>query len=1260
MKDEDHRGRWRSEHAGLAPPEQEMWLLGQRQALESAVNDAPPEVSLGVLVSTAVAAFGDGTRAAFYVANDEGTSLRHLVGMPDAYAQAVASSPLGPESLAWGLATRDGEAVITADVTQDGRWKPWRWLAERFEYRSCWSFPMRTAAGKLVGTFAIYLRRPREPTDRERMLASLLTHTASIILSRDKEREARRAAEAARQQAEGALRDSEERIQAILRQAPLGIGVVDQRGQILTCNERWRRMAPETLPSRDAPQGWRWQALVEGGRALQADEHPGSRALRGETVSPGVDFRHLRPDGGEVWTRVSASPMQNGQGEVVGAIVVMEDVTQQKQAEAALGASEARYRTLFEAIDEGYCVLRLLRDATGRIADLTIVDANPAFARHVGLSDVIGRSVFELIPNLEQHWIDGYARVADTGRAERREGHVGGVDRWYRVHQFRIGDAGDDLVGVAFEDVSERRRREIALRESEEKYRTLFETMDEGFCIVEKLAGAALDFRFIEVNPAFERQSGLAGVVGRTVREVVPAMEASVLAAVDHVATTGRAARFEAHVAALDLWVDVYAARIGVGDRQRLVGVLFNNINERKRAEAALRAKQERQAFLLRLSDALRALSDPLEVQREACRVLGEHLGVERTQYGEVDLRRRVITITRDHCSTARHAGALPSLVGEYGLDACPAHARSWLAQRPLVVGDVAREPTLSESERLALLSRSIRATLSAPLVKDGVPVVVMTAVSSVPRQWTPEEVDLLQETADRAWSAVERARAEAALRQSEEGQRIATEAARLGVFEWYLGDDRPIWNNDRVYEIFGLSRAELPISKQELEAAYLHPDDRGAFDRALQQAICTGGDFQASVRVRRRSDGQWRWIEHYGAFVLDEAKQPVKLNGVLRDVTERKQAEQALRQSEERFRRFGEASSDVLWIRSAATLDWEYLSPAFERVYGRERGSVMSAGDLRHWAELIVPQDRAAALASIERVRSGERVSFEYRIRRPDGQVRWVRDTEFPISDGDGRIVRIGGIGRDVTEQKQNEQELKELNQRLEDRVEIRTRQVRELSRRLTVAEQEERRRIAHILHEDLQQILYGLNLKMGLFRKALVESDRPELAQSVDDTSAWVEQAIRTARRLTVDLSPPVLQKEELATMLTWLHRQMRELHGLEVTLEAESVVPLEDEGLRLLLFQIVRELLFNVKKHAGTNRATVRLKQERDQVVIIVADQGRGFDTGDLVADEAVAGGFGLFSVRERLGLLGGRMLVRSEPRGGTRIDIYAPLH
>lgn len=167
------------------------WLSSQNEAFKASMNGAPLREALEILIHTALEQSDYECRCAFYIANEEGTELRLVTGMTDSYARCVSRFRIGRDSLACGLAAALGEPVITRDVRDDPRWANWLWMARDYDYRGCWSFPLETASGKVVGTFALYFRDPREPTGRDREVIAALTSSASIIVSRYQESEAR-------------------------------------------------------------------------------------------------------------------------------------------------------------------------------------------------------------------------------------------------------------------------------------------------------------------------------------------------------------------------------------------------------------------------------------------------------------------------------------------------------------------------------------------------------------------------------------------------------------------------------------------------------------------------------------------------------------------------------------------------------------------------------------------------------------------------------------------------------------------------------------------------------------------------------------------------------------------------------------------------------------------------------------------------------------------------------------------------------------
>ncbi|WP_427912275.1 ATP-binding protein [Ramlibacter sp. MMS24-I3-19] len=270
------------------------------------------------------------------------------------------------------------------------------------------------------------------------------------------------------------------------------------------------------------------------------------------------------------------------------------ELIERGRAEEALRDSEARWRGLFERMGEGFFVAEAIRDAGGRMVDFRFGEINPAFERLTGLpiAGLLGQPVTQAIPGVQQELIDIYARVVDTGESAEFEIQVPALNhRWYEARARRIAP---DQFSVLFLEVTERKSAQAAQVESDRRYRALFESIDEGFAIVQLLfdpQGQPRDYRFLEINPAFERQTGLPDAVGKTILELVPDIEPFYIQTYGRVALTGESIRYENEAAAMGRWFDAFAFRIGE-PAQRRVAILFTDITERKLQEQALRERE--------------------------------------------------------------------------------------------------------------------------------------------------------------------------------------------------------------------------------------------------------------------------------------------------------------------------------------------------------------------------------------------------------------------------------------------------------------------------------------------------------------------------------------------------------------------------------------------------------------------------------------------------------------------------------------------
>jgi signal transduction histidine kinase len=258
----------------------------------------------------------------------------------------------------------------------------------------------------------------------------------------------------------------------------------------------------------------------------------------------------------------------------------------------------------------------------------------------------------------------------------------------------------------------------------------------------------------------------------------------------------------------------------------------------------------------------------------------------------------------------------------------------------------------------------------------------------------------------------------------------------------------------------------------------------------------------------------------------------------------------------------------------------------------------------------------------------------------------RWVRSHLYPVLDADGEVNNVVDVEEDITGRKQAEENLRTYQGRL-----------RALAAELTITEERERRRIAADLHDNVGQSLALARVQLGTAKK-LVQDDR--LRNMLDQVSESMLDVGRDTRHLIGDLSSPTMHELGLAAGIAeWLEEQIGKRQGLETLFVDDcGAVPLEADA-RAILFRTVRELLTNVVKHAKANAVTVRMKRASNSMSIAVEDDGNGFDPAEVFDSTGKEGGFGLFSVRERMANLGGSLEIISAPGHGCKVILTAPL-
>ena len=357
------------------------------------------------------------------------------------------------------------------------------------------------------------------------------------------------------------------------------------------------------------------------------------------------------------------------------------------------------------------------------------------------------------------------------------------------------------------------------------------------------------------------------------------------------------------------------------------------------------------------------------------------------------------------------------------------------------------------------------------------------------------------------------------------------------------------------------------------------------------------------------------------------------------------------LAEAEERYRVVGESIHFGIWF-CGPDGGIRHLSRSFLELVGLSLEQVRRA----EWAAQVHFNDQEPLRERWRHcLRTGEDWEAEYRVRAPDGGWRTLLTRGKPTRGADGRITGWAGVQLDISDSKRTERQLQELTASLERRVAERTAQLQAMALALTRTEQEERRRLARFLHDHLQQFLVAARYNTQLIGLQAADEGTRAAGRKADELIAESMQAIRA---MSVDLSPPIVYEKELDSILRWLADQMAERHGLRVEVDVSGWKGGVAEPIRIFVFQAVRELLFNTVKHAGVHAARVRLSRRGGQVHVEVSDEGAGFDPEPALRAAQERQEFGLFSIQERLKMLGGGLTVESVPGRGSRFTLTVP--
>ncbi|WP_181885133.1 PAS domain S-box protein [Pontibacter diazotrophicus] len=471
------------------------------------------------------------------------------------------------------------------------------------------------------------------------------------------------------------------------------------------------------------------------------------------------------------------------------------------------------------------------------------------------------------------------------------------------------------------------------------------------------------------------------------------------------------------------------------------------------------------------------------------------------------------------------------------------------------------------------------------------------------------------------------------------ENEMLLREAEQVGHVGSYYGDiDTLTFRfSEGMFSLLGLEPEESVISLEQIDASS-HPDDALVVRQILDQAIRNKQPYEYLRRVYRR-DRQVRYLHSTGKVKCDSDGKAVKLIGIVHDITERKQAEEKIRQSELHFRTLIDNTPDVI-TRWDKDLRIVFNNQSFETNSDFPVPLLL----LQETVETEQPENKRLPLKEKIRevLQSGETLDHYNSYALPHGRV-YYHSRLVPEFSEDGTIQSVLVIARDISALKRLEKE----------NLELRLNQQRELLLTIMETQEAERRRIAEALHNGIGQLLYGAKLNLDKLTKEVVTQDAIKMKASVIKTEEMLDQAIAQARTISHELTPSVLEHFGLEVAMkqicATLNTEKLEFQCLVFSLRNEL-----ERHLQISIYRMAQELANNIVKHAQATEASLLLREQKDSLVLLAEDNGKGFELEHIQTK-----GIGIKSLQDRVKLLSGTIRINSAPGQGTLIQITLPL-
>ena len=832
-----------------------------------------------------------------------------------------------------------------------------------------------------------------------------------------------------------------------------------------------------------------------------------------------------------------------------------------------LKTSENNYRSLIERVSDAFVaidkdwVFTYVNERAGEI-----------FAKDP--QSLIGKNIWTEFPEgIGQPFYHAYYRAMNTQEYQYLETYYTAFNKWLENHIYPSNDG----LTIFFKDVTDIKEITQALKEKEEKYRSLIEQASDGIVITD------LDGIILEVNNSMKNMMGIEDeeMVGYAVTDYIPDEDKELLPLRINELMQGKSLLYERRLLKNDrTFLDV-EVNSKMASTHTLIGFI-RDITERKKYEKTLRY----QARLLEsVSDAITSLNTDrcIVSWNKACQEL---FGFTTEEVIGKKIPELVIF-------------EYPGTTNEEVLKKVYSQGQ-WKGEFNFI------HP--KTKEKIFLLS-------SINLLKNDKGIVSGLIITSK--------------------NITDRKKAEEIIQRSNERFELIGKATNDAVWEWNL-ETNELWANEAHQQLYGLTVTDpVPIDAEWRNR--LHPDDLERMINTVAEALASDSNiFEAEYRLSTENKG-WAYI--FGSTYIDRntAGKAIRLIGNMTDITERKQAAEALLHSEQKYRLLFYNNPLPMWMTTIPGLDIIDVNEAAIKQYGysREEFLKLNAKDMRP------AEDVEHFVKEVEKMIPGINNTRSWRHKKKDGTILQVEIYSHQIMY-EGKPVWLG-LSHDVTEK----YESKELLQKsYED--------IRQLVYNLQSIREDERTSIAREIHDELGQQLTGLKMDLHWLSRKINSTD-DEITGKMKESIELINATIVSVRKISTDLRPSILDDLGLLPALEWQGEEFEKRSGTKVIFNNKAGDITVQPQAATAIFRIYQELLTNIARHANASEVRAVLHKDESSLYLTINDNGVGFDLDTINNKKTL----GLLGIKERTLLLGGTYEFKSNPGKGSVTTISIPI-